>query len=67
MRRSLTRISPLTLPCVLLLEGRDACVLVEWLPGERARIVLPETGGGALEMTRAELAPNCAGGSSSRT
>jgi ATP-binding cassette subfamily C protein LapB len=56
MRRPLARISALTLPCVLLLDGRDACVLVEWLAGGRARIVLPETGRGSLELPRAELA-----------
>jgi ATP-binding cassette subfamily C protein LapB len=44
VRRPLERISDLTLPCILLLEGRDACVLVA-RAGERAVVVLPETGG----------------------
>ena len=47
VRRELARISDLTLPCILLLEGRGACVLVERLAGERASVVLPETGRGA--------------------
>jgi ATP-binding cassette subfamily C protein LapB len=56
MRRPVARISELTLPCILLLEGRGACVLLELLPGERARVVVPETGRGALELPLAELA-----------
>ena len=56
VQRELARISDLTLPCILLLEGRGACVLVERLAGERASVVLPETGRGAREVPLAELA-----------
>ena len=43
VRRDLAGISDVTLPCILLLEGRGACVLVERRAGERALVVLPET------------------------
>lgn len=43
VRQPLDRISDLTLPCVLLLENRTACVLVDLLPGERALVAVPET------------------------
>jgi ATP-binding cassette, subfamily C, bacterial LapB len=55
VRRPLAQISDLILPCILLLEGRCACLLVELLSGERARVVMPETGRGALELSLAEL------------
>jgi ATP-binding cassette, subfamily C, bacterial LapB len=60
MRRPLERIDNLVLPCILLLDGRDACVLVEWR-GDRAAVVLPETGQGVREMARDELAARYAG------
>src|SRR5918995_5282843 len=44
VRRPLERISDLTLPCILLLEGCQACVLVARVGG-RAIVALPETGG----------------------
>ena len=56
VRRPLAKISELTLPCILLLEERGACLLVERLAGERVRVVLAETGRGALELPLAELA-----------
>ncbi len=52
--RPLERISELTLPCILLLEGGNACVLVEWREGEPA-VVLPETGRGVALLPRATL------------
>jgi ATP-binding cassette, subfamily C, bacterial LapB len=61
VRRPLARISELTVPCILLLEGRHACVLVGLLAGERARVVVPETGRGALELPLAELAERYTG------
>jgi ATP-binding cassette subfamily C protein LapB len=61
VRRDLARISDVTLPCILLLEGRGACVLVERVAGERAALVLPETGRGAREMPLAELAERYTG------
>src|SRR5690606_294700 len=55
-RQPLERISALTLPCVLLLDNQSACVLVDLLPGDRALVALPESGGGAREVPLAELA-----------
>jgi ATP-binding cassette, subfamily C, bacterial LapB len=59
VRRPLDRISDLTLPCILLLEGHDACVLVG-RSGEQAVIALPETGGRS-ELPQAELAARYTG------
>jgi ATP-binding cassette, subfamily C, bacterial LapB len=61
VRRSLGRISDLTLPCVLLLEDRGACVLVGLLPGERAQVAMPEVGHGAIELPLADLAARYSG------
>ena len=60
VRQPLDRISDLTLPCVLLLDDRSACVLVELLPGERARLAVPESGG-AIELPLAEIAERYGG------
>jgi ATP-binding cassette, subfamily C, bacterial LapB len=59
VRRPLEGISELTLPCILLLEGRDACVLVA-RSGERAIIALPEAGGRS-ELPLADLAARYSG------
>jgi ATP-binding cassette subfamily C protein LapB len=61
VRQPLDRISDLTLPCVLLLDDRSACVLVELLPDERARVAVPESGGGAIELPLADIAERYAG------
>ena len=61
IRQSLDRISELTLPCVLLLEDRSACVLVRLLPGERALVAVPESGGGAIEVPLADVAEQYTG------
>jgi ATP-binding cassette subfamily C protein LapB len=61
VRRALAQITDFTLPCVLLLEGRGACLLVERLSGERARVVVPEAGLGALELPLADLAERYTG------
>lgn len=46
MRRSLVEISPLVLPAVLLLKGRQACVLVARVEGtSRLQVLFPESGG----------------------
>jgi ATP-binding cassette, subfamily C, bacterial LapB len=60
-RQPLGRISELTLPCVLLLEDRTACVLVDLVPGERARVVVPGGGAGAVELPLAALGKRYAG------
>ena len=61
VRQPLDRISDLTLPCVLLLENRTACVLVDLLPGERALVAVPETGGGTIELPLAGIAERYVG------
>jgi ATP-binding cassette, subfamily C, bacterial LapB len=54
MRRPLEAIAEESLPCVLLLEGRRACVLAR-RRGGRAQVVLPESGRGVVEMSLEEL------------
>jgi ATP-binding cassette subfamily C protein LapB len=44
-----------TLPTILLLRGNDACVLLGWTKEGDARVLLPETGQGAVVMPRREL------------
>jgi ATP-binding cassette subfamily C protein LapB len=53
-KRTLRRIPGYTLPCVLLLEERSACVL-QRVDGDTAEVLLPETGRGASRMPLAEL------------
>jgi ATP-binding cassette, subfamily C, bacterial LapB len=60
LRRRLDEIDPLALPCVLLLEGRRACVLVRYA-ADRCTVVLPESGLGATSVATAELARRYAG------
>jgi ATP-binding cassette, subfamily C, bacterial LapB len=60
LRRKLDAIDPLALPCVLLLEERRACVLLRLGP-DSCSVVLPDTGLGAVELPRDELAARYAG------
>ena len=60
LRRRLDDIDPLTLPCVLLLEGRQACVLVA-ADADTATVVFPEAGLGTVAISRADLAARYAG------
>ncbi len=53
-RPSLDDISPLTMPCVLLLKDNASCVLTA-VKGESVDIILPELGDGVQSVTRAEL------------
>jgi ATP-binding cassette subfamily C protein LapB len=60
MYTRLQRVKPLqidmsTLPTILLLRGNDACVLLGWTKEGDARVLLPETGQGAVVMPRREL------------
>lgn len=50
LRRQLRDISPLSLPCVLLLRDGRACVLVK-IEGASAMIVMPESGRGVTRIT----------------
>jgi ATP-binding cassette, subfamily C, bacterial LapB len=59
-RVALDRIESAALPAILILQDNRACVLLGWEPMEggapRARLLLPETGQGSVEMPHAELA-----------
>ncbi|MFQ6018932.1 MAG: cysteine peptidase family C39 domain-containing protein, partial [Kiloniellaceae bacterium] len=45
-RPKLRQILPVTLPCILLLEAGNACVLLNYLDKDTAEIVIPEGGTG---------------------
>lgn len=55
------RIDAATLPAVLILRGNDACVLLGWTPEGDARVLMPETGQGAVVMARKDLARRYSG------
>jgi ATP-binding cassette subfamily C protein LapB len=56
VRKSLDRISPLTLPAVLLLKDRQACLLMALEKnGRDARVIFPETGSGEAIIEREKL------------
>jgi ATP-binding cassette subfamily C protein LapB len=61
VRRPLGAIAEPTLPCLLFLDGREACLLVARRPGNRALIARPETGRGEIEVDLAELEGRYAG------
>lgn len=65
-RENLNDISPLTLPCILLLKGDRSCVLVRRKPGQdsaddEAEIVLPETGEAVKTASLTSLAEDYTG------
>jgi len=49
-RRKLLHITPATLPCLLLLKGRNACILHGFDGRNHARIELPETGAKRVDL-----------------
>ncbi len=53
-RSELRKISPLTLPCILLLKNNNACVLTK-LSGDNAEVIFPETGDSATTIAIADL------------
>src|SRR5215207_2235281 len=55
VKRELRALSDLVLPAVLLLQGKQACVLVRSGEGATAHIILPESGTGTREITIEEL------------
>ena len=59
-RPKLSDVSPLTLPCILLLKGDGSCVLTK-LGAEEATVVLPELGDGEQVMSRAALEESYSG------
>ena len=55
------QIDATTLPAILILRGNGACVLLGWNEDGDARVLLPETGQGAVVMPRKELARRYSG------
>jgi ATP-binding cassette subfamily C protein LapB len=53
-RPKIDQVLPVMLPCILLLKGGNACVLLR-LEGGNAEIAVPEAGGGAKTLPVAEL------------
>ena len=54
-RQTLSAIDHAALPAVLLLKGGKACVLLGWTENQAARVLLPETGQGAVQLESADL------------
>ncbi|HET7868356.1 MAG TPA: type I secretion system permease/ATPase [Burkholderiaceae bacterium] len=54
-RVPLDKIDKATLPAILILHNDQACVLLGWAEDGRARLLLPETGQGAVNMRRETL------------
>jgi ATP-binding cassette subfamily C protein LapB len=54
-RPKLTQILPVTLPCILLLKGGNACVLLSFQTDDRVEIILPEGGAAKKVVRQAEL------------
>ena len=44
-RKKITQILPVTLPCILLLKGSNACVLSAFEGSGSAKVIVPESGG----------------------
>ncbi len=59
-RPAIKKISGLTLPCILLLENQNACVLQQ-VNGSTALVSFPESGEGAREISLDELQKNYSG------
>jgi ATP-binding cassette subfamily C protein LapB len=56
VRRPLGKIETALLPVILLLEQNEACVLLDWdAESGNARLLFPDTGQGAVFLTREEL------------
>ena len=62
VRRELTHIDDNLLPAVLLLEGRQACLLMGWdAAREKASVVMPDLGAAGIEMPLETLAARYTG------
>jgi ATP-binding cassette subfamily C protein LapB len=62
VRRGLDKIDRATFPVVLLLQDNEACLLQNWSEdGETAQLLMPDSGQGAVTMSRAELMARYAG------
>lgn len=61
-RLALERIDPVTLPALLILKDRRACVLVGWNPDDGcAQVLMPESGQGAVSLSAQALAERYTG------
>lgn len=60
-RPRLADIAPVTMPCILLLKGRNACLLLRLVDGGRAEIALAEGGGGTQTVTLEALSADYRG------
>ncbi len=54
IKRPIPRITPLSLPCVLLLDNDNACVLVK-VDSDGVLVVVPETGRGVTRISMEEI------------
>lgn len=60
-KRNLADLRKNLLPVILLLKDRQACILLEWLPDNRAQVRFPEAGESAVILSRDELESQYAG------
>lgn len=61
-RKNLNSISPLVLPCILLLKNDQSCVLLRQDAGaDTAEVIFPEQGEHAKSVNRQELESQCTG------
>jgi ATP-binding cassette, subfamily C, bacterial LapB len=60
-RLALDAIDAATLPAILILHKDQACVLIGWADDGQARVLMPETGQGAVLLARDELAKRFSG------
>ena len=62
VRRPLHKIDPALLPAILLLANDEACILLGWDDsGERAELLFPDSGQGAVSLSRSDLLARYAG------
>lgn len=61
LRRDLAGLNPALFPAILILQGRQACVLNGWTAEGRARVVFPDLPEAEVELESAELAGRYAG------
>jgi len=61
IRRRIGSLSRISLPCVLLLNGRRSCVLTDIHRGGVAEVIMPEMGSGSQRVPLSELAKDYAG------
>lgn len=56
VRRELLKIDAALMPVILLLKNNEACLLQGWSSdGERAQLLMPDSGQGAVSLSREEL------------